>query len=77
MRSKITPEIAAEIKKRHNLGEAIIEISRTMGISYTICRSIIRDVYHNSEIITNSEFFDFNNRCVITGFVNYRERENQ
>lgn len=75
MRTKVTAELITEIKTRHNAGEAIIEIARTLGISYTLAREVVRDIYKGGPVDINSEFFDFNNRCVITGFSFPADRE--
>lgn len=65
---KVTAETIHEIKTRHNAGEPIIEISRDIKISYSTVRDIVRDTYRNGTIEAKGEFFEFNNRCVITGF---------
>ena len=68
MRTKVTAELITEIKTRHNAGEAIVEIARSLNVSYSTARDIVRDTYKSGNHVINSEFFDFNNRCVITGF---------
>jgi hypothetical protein len=74
---KVTAETIHTIKSRHNAGEAIIEIARSLKLSYSTVRDIVRDTYRSSPVEHKGEFFDFNNRCVITGFYFPAERDNR
>lgn len=75
MRSKVTKELITEIKTRHNAGESINEIASSLSVAYSTARDIVRDTYRSGNFGQIGEFFDFANRCVITGFSFPEDRE--